>query len=267
MTVRSRRVLVTNDDGVREPGVLALARAMRELGHDVILVAPRHEMSGCSASMAARDNEIHYETVMVDGWPDPAFALDGTPALCVIAGVLGAFGDPPDLVVSGVNPGYNTGRSTLHSGTVGAALTAAAWGASGLAVSIDIGRPIRWATATGLAQRAVTWLAGAPARTALNLNVPNVEPHELAGVRAAPVAPIGAMRSHIAEHVPGRIRLKLRPNEAPVPEGTDTALVRAGYATVSLLTPPVAVDGAGVLDAFVGVGTADERRDAPDAGR
>lgn len=244
------RILVTNDDGVHEPGVLALALAVRELGHDVVLVAPRHEMSGSSASMTARDDEIRYETITVDGWPDPAYALDGAPALCVIAGVLGAFGDAPDLVVSGINPGYNTGRSTLHSGTVGAALTAVAWGLSGLAVSIDIGGPIRWGTATTLAQRALGWLATAPARTAVNLNVPNVDPAHVLGVRAAPLAPIGAMRSHIAEHVPGCIRLQLRPNEAPVPEGTDTALVRAGYATVSLLTPPTALDATAVLAAF-----------------
>jgi 5'-nucleotidase len=244
------RILVTNDDGVFEPGVLALACAVRDLGHDVVLVAPRHEMSGSSASIAARGDEIRYETVTVEGWPDAAYAVDGAPALCVVAGILGAFGTAPDLVVSGINPGYNTGRSTLHSGTVGAALTAVAWGLSGLAVSTDIGGPIRWGTAAAFAQRAVTWLASAPPRTAVNLNVPNVELHEVVGVRAAPLAPVGAMRTHIADHAPGRIRLQLRPNDTPVPEGTDTALVRAGHATVSLLTPPTALDSSAVLAAF-----------------
>jgi len=248
------RVLVTNDDGVNEPGIAHLARAMCDAGFDVIVVAPRHEMSGSSASMAARDDEIRYESVAVPGCEAPAYALDGAPALCVIAGVLGAFGEPPELVVSGVNPGFNTGRSTLHSGTVGAALTAVAWGVSGLAVSIDIGSPIRWQTATGLAQRAAQWLATAPPRTALNLNVPNVDPHELRGVCHAPLAPIGAMRTSIADHTPGLIRLQLRPNAAPVPAGTDTALVRDGYATVSLLSPPTAIDDDSVLAAFTRLG-------------
>ena len=58
------------------------------------------------------------------------------------------------------------------------------------------------------------------------------------------------MRTHIADHSPGLIRLQLRPNAAAVPEGTDTALVRAGFATVSLLTPPTALDSAAVLAAF-----------------
>lgn len=244
------RVLVTNDDGVHAPGIVALALAMRESMFDVVMVAPRGEMSGSSASMAAPNDEIHYERVQVEGWPDDAFALDGAPALCVISGVLGAFGAPPDLVVSGVNPGLNTGRSTLHSGTIGAALTAAAWGLSGLAVSIDIGQPIRWGTATGLARQAAVWLADAPPRTAINLNVPNVEPHEVRGVRQATLAPLGAMRTSIAEHLPGRIRLQLLPNRSPAPDGTDTAIVRDGYATVSLLTPPAAIDDPSVLGAF-----------------
>lgn len=244
------RVLVTNDDGVHAPGIVALACAMRDAMFDVIVVAPRGEMSGSSASMAAHNDEVHYERVTVEGWSDEAYALDGAPALCVIAGLLGAFGPPPDLVVSGVNPGLNTGRSTLHSGTIGAALTAAAWGASGLAVSIDTGHHIRWGTATDLARQAAVWLAGAPKRTAINLNVPNVEPHELRGVRQGALAPFGAMRTSIAAHIPGLIKLQLLPNTDPVPDGTDTAIVRGGYASVSLLTPPTALLDASVLVAF-----------------
>jgi 5'-nucleotidase len=251
------RVLVTNDDGVHAPGIVALACAMREAMFDVIMVAPRGEMSGSSASMAAHNDEIHYARVAVDGWADPAYALDGAPALCVIAGVLGAFGPPPDIIVAGVNPGLNTGRSTLHSGTIGAALTAAAWGLSGLAVSIDIGSPTRWGTATDLACQAAVWLARAPKRTAINLNVPNLEPRQLRGVRHATLAPLGAMRTSIAEHTPGLIKLQLLPNTTPVPHNTDTAIVRDGYATVSLLTPPAAIDDASVLEAFDSLGSSD----------
>jgi 5'-nucleotidase len=74
------RVLVTNDDGVHAPGIVALACAMREAMFDVIMVAPRGEMSGSSASMAAHNDEIHYARVAVDGWADPAYALDGAPS-------------------------------------------------------------------------------------------------------------------------------------------------------------------------------------------
>jgi 5'-nucleotidase len=135
------RVLVTNDDGVASPGLHALARALVDDGFDVIVVAPDREMSGSAAAIGqVHVNEgIDAERVdlpRLDGVP--AYAVAGPPGLCVVTARLGGFGDPPDLVVSGINPGCNTGRAVLHSGTVGAALTAANFGCRGLAVSIDV---------------------------------------------------------------------------------------------------------------------------------
>ncbi|MGH6692172.1 MAG: 5'/3'-nucleotidase SurE, partial [Gammaproteobacteria bacterium] len=135
------RVLVTNDDGVASPGLHALARALVDDGHDVIVVAPDREMSGSAAAIG----QVHIEGGIdaervdlprLDGVL--AYAVAGPPGLCVLTARLGGFGDPPDLVVSGINPGCNTGRAVLHSGTVGAALTAANFGCRGLAVSIDV---------------------------------------------------------------------------------------------------------------------------------
>jgi 5'-nucleotidase len=135
------KVLVTNDDGVGSPGLHALARALVDDGFDVIVVAPDREMSGSAAAIGqVHVNEgIDAERVelpRLDGVP--AYAVAGPPGLCVLTARLGGFGDPPDLVVSGINPGCNTGRAVLHSGTVGAALTAANFGCRGLAVSIDV---------------------------------------------------------------------------------------------------------------------------------
>jgi 5'-nucleotidase len=135
------KVLVTNDDGVGSPGLHALARALADDGHDVIVVAPDREMSGSAAAIG----QVHLEEGIdaervdlprLDGVP--AYAVSGPPGLCVLTARLGGFGDAPDLVVSGINPGCNTGRAVLHSGTVGAALTAANFGCRGLAVSIDV---------------------------------------------------------------------------------------------------------------------------------
>jgi 5'-nucleotidase len=135
------RVLVTNDDGVGSPGLHALARALVDDGHDVIVVAPDREMSGSAAAIGQvhLGEGIDAERVdlpRLDGVA--AYAVSGPPGLCVLTARLGGFGDPPDLVVSGINPGCNTGRAVLHSGTVGAALTAANFGCRGLAVSIDV---------------------------------------------------------------------------------------------------------------------------------
>jgi 5'/3'-nucleotidase len=135
------KVLVTNDDGVGSPGLHALARALVDDGYDVVLVAPDREMSGSAAAIG----QVHIEEGIdaeridlprLDGVP--AYAIAGPPGLCVLTARLGGFGDPPDLVVSGINPGCNTGRAVLHSGTVGAALTGANFGCRGLAVSIDV---------------------------------------------------------------------------------------------------------------------------------
>jgi 5'-nucleotidase len=135
------KVLVTNDDGVGSAGLHALARALVAAGRDVVVVAPDRDMSGSGAAIGHihADQHIDAERVELPGLAGvPAYAVDGPPGLCVLAARLGGFGAVPDLVISGINPGCNTGRAVLHSGTVGAALTAANFGSRGLAVSIDV---------------------------------------------------------------------------------------------------------------------------------
>jgi 5'-nucleotidase len=135
------KVLVTNDDGVASPGLHELAAALVAAGYDVIVVAPDRDMSGSAAALGQIhvDEEIEAEPVDLPGLDGvPAYAVDGPPGLCVLAARLGGFGEPPQLVVSGINPGCNAGRAILHSGTVGAALTAANFGCRGLAVSLDV---------------------------------------------------------------------------------------------------------------------------------
>ncbi|MGA0354821.1 MAG: 5'/3'-nucleotidase SurE, partial [Ilumatobacteraceae bacterium] len=115
------RILVTNDDGISSVGLHRLARAMTAHG-EVVVVAPDREFSGAGAAVGAihlMQPEVHRATV--DGIGE-SWAVSGPPALCVFFARLGAFGGPFDLVVSGINPGANVGRSVYHSGTVGACL-------------------------------------------------------------------------------------------------------------------------------------------------
>ncbi|HEX6419956.1 MAG TPA: 5'/3'-nucleotidase SurE [Acidimicrobiales bacterium] len=135
------KVLVTNDDGVESVGLHALVRALVGSGCDVVVAAPDRDMSGSGAAIGQIHMDEHIDAKPVDlpGLEGvPAYAVDGPPGLCVLAARLGGFGAVPDLVVSGINPGCNTGRAVLHSGTVGAALTAANFGCKGIAVSIDV---------------------------------------------------------------------------------------------------------------------------------
>lgn len=231
------RLLVTNDDGVHAPGIHVLARALAAAGHDVFVAAPLDDRSGAGAAIgsAFEDGGIEVEEreSLVDGVP--VWGIAGPPALAVMSARLGAFGDPPDVVVSGINPGNNTGRAVLHSGTVGAALTGANFGVSGLAVSQATGDPWLAETSGLVAVAAMRWLEQQPRGTVLNVNVPNVEPSELRGVRTARLAPFGTTRSTLAASTGTRLHLELRATEEQLSEDTDTMLVLAGYVAVTCL--------------------------------
>ena len=128
------RILVTNDDGIDSLGLHYLARAMTPLG-DVVVAAPDGDQSGAGAAISAiYRNKPQVKKAHIDGVPE-SWAVAGPPGLCAFMGRLGAFGEPFDLVVSGINPGANVGRSVYHSGTIGACLTARNGGLSGVAVS------------------------------------------------------------------------------------------------------------------------------------
>ena len=117
---------------------------------------------------------VDYRTFEIAGLEDvPTYGIDGPPALGVILACVGGFGKRPDMVLSGINHGVNVGRSALHSGTIGAVLTAAQFGIRGLATSIRYGPdPVPWETASQLARALVPVLQSAPTSTVLNLNVP-----------------------------------------------------------------------------------------------
>ncbi len=196
------RILVTNDDGVSAPGLAALTRALvrwtKEAGgdasggsHEIVVVAPSSNYSGAGAAVGSVTDgtAIPYQRAVVEGAESvEAYGLDASPALSVIAGALGAVGPKPDLVLSGINHGVNVGRSVLHSGTVGAALTASQLGISALAVSLRAGAdPDPWDSAAELAVALVPLLAAAPVRTVLNLNVPHLPLDEIHGLRWARV--------------------------------------------------------------------------------
>lgn len=238
------RVLVTNDDGIDAPGLAALARHAVDAGHDVFVLAPREEMSGAGASMGSlalhRPIEIRPRTIpTLDAIP--AHGAGATPAACAILACLGAVGPPPDLVLSGINFGFNVGRSALHSGTVGAAITAAAWGAKGLAVSTAWSDgEVHWDTAAAVALDLAGWFMGAEDVRALNVNVPNTRRGDLRGVRWATLAPVGAIRSAIVgieESADGEGFRVLTDHEstdpAAAPQDSDRALVAGGWVTLT----------------------------------
>jgi 5'-nucleotidase len=242
----SARALITNDDGIDSPGIRVLARAAVEAGLDTVIAAPSWDSSGSAASLTAveEDGRFLVDTRTLDDVPGvPAYAVEGAPAFIVRAGVRGAFGPPPDVVLSGINLGINTGYAVLHSGTVGAVLTAATQRCRGMAVSLAVGDPLHWDTAGVLAQRLIPWVLDAEPGTVLNLNVPSRPLSEVRGLRRARLSATGAVQANVTELGKGYVQLAYTEVDEEFEPGTDAALLRDGYACFTPLVGPCEAGG------------------------
>lgn len=249
------RLLVTNDDGVHAPGILALAVALAEAGHDVTVAAPLEDMSGSGAALGpGHASGVRLERIDLQPLAGiPVYGIDGPPGMCVMAAHLGAFGRPPDLVVAGINVGGNTGRSVLFSGTVGAALAAANFGLKGVAVSQAYGEPWRLETGASFGVAAAGWALDEPTGTVLNVNVPNLALDEVKGVRSGSLAPFGVVRTVLEGEAEGRLQLVLRETEDELGPDTDTMLIMRGYVSVNALVGPRTTHPGGSVDVLSGV--------------
>lgn len=249
------RLLVTNDDGIDSTGLHVLARRLAPLG-EVVIVAPDTEYSGFGAALGTlhlMHPEVHRADV--EGVAE-AWAVTGPPALCVYFARLGAFGDF-DLVVAGINPGVNTGRSIYHSGTVGAVLTARNGGLPGIAVSQSvIGFGVEgqgwdemlegqeWETAAEVAAVAAEAMLASPSDepAAVNLNVPNCPVDQIKGWRHTEVGTIPPRAVADARLVPkiGHDRAFVVEMDwsdpIELPAETDGGTVERDYVSVSYLS-------------------------------
>jgi 5'-nucleotidase len=233
------RALVTNDDGIASEGIRALAAAAVAAGLEVVVAAPAEEASGSSAAVTAVEahSRIVVERHRLDGLEDlPAYGVAAAPAYIVRIATRGAFGPAPDVVLSGINRGANTGKAILHSGTVGAALTAGTQGLPGLAVSLAGEHPEHWETAGAMAGEVLRRLLAAGEPLVLNLNVPDLPASRLRGLRRARLARVGRVQAAITDISQGYVQIGVGAAEHPEHEpGTDAALVAAGFATVTAL--------------------------------
>jgi 5'-nucleotidase len=237
----TKNILVTNDDGVHAPGLLALAQEMRHLGK-VTILAPDRNWSGSghvkTLDRALRMREFHLE----DG--SQAFASDGAPSDCVALSMLGYFKEQFDLVVSGINVGANLGHDVTYSGTVTAAMEAVIAGVPGVAVSLEVPEgyvgPIDFQPATNAACIAVQNVIahGLPADTLLNVNVPFLKAEDILGIRITRQG-LRVYHSRLDE----RIDPRGRPyywigGDAPTgvaESGTDVGALAAGFVSVTPL--------------------------------
>jgi 5'-nucleotidase len=227
------RILVTNDDGYRSDGIRALVQALRDVG-EVTTVAPVLEASAVGHALTLR-HPLRLESI-----EDHVFAVDGTPTDCVNIAATHVFKGLPDLVVSGINKGWNLGDDITYSGTVAGALEGALLGIPSIAVSL---RQTRGEYDFSYAARAAAVMADAilrrplPARTFLNINVPKGQPK---GYRVT----VQAKRNHVTSvserHDPkGRAYYWIEEgqNDWEPHDRSDYQAVRDGYVSVTPLHP------------------------------
>jgi len=230
------KILLSNDDGYRAPGLRVLAEALARLG-DLTVVAPDRDRSGASNSLTL-DVPIRAEQLS-NGF----IRVTGTPTDCVHLAITGLLDAEPDLVVAGINHGANLGDDVIYSGTVAAATEGRFLGLPAIALSIDSHQPEHLDTAAWVAERLVAGLRDIDMgpNSILNVNVPDVPREQVRGLIATRLG-----HRHKAEpvtrlHDPrGRLMywIGLAGSEEDAGEGTDFHALRLGYVSVT----PIQVD-------------------------
>ena len=229
------RILITNDDGVRAPGILAVAQALRAVG-DVTIVAPAVNQSGKGHSITI-DDPIYVDSLTLPG-DLPATSVTATPATCVKV-ALGALLDrKPDLVVSGINRGWNLGAVAYVSGTVGAAREAALAGLPAIAASLSA-EETNYAPAAQVVRQVVDVArkVGMDRGVFLNVNIPAGPAPAIKGIQLTRQSALTGVERFEEQRSPrGRRYFWSVWNEpAGDAEGTDVWAIEHGYAAVTPL--------------------------------
>ncbi len=175
------RILLSNDDGIHSPGLHALAQGVAELG-EIWVVAPDREQSSVGHAITLSD-PIWIRPYTFDG-VHAAFAVGGTPADCVKLALTALMPERPDVILSGINQGENTGISTIYSGTVSAATEGTISGVASVAISLDSFTSDAFDPAARIARQLAILVHrhGLPADTLLNVNVPALPATEWKGI-------------------------------------------------------------------------------------
>jgi 5'-nucleotidase len=230
------RILISNDDGVRAPGIAIVAQTLQAIGQ-VIIVAPADNQSGKGHSIVTTEPVFRSDLTLPNGLK--AISLTATPATTVNVAIGNIVTPKPDLVVSGINRGYNLGYAAYLSGTVGAARQGAMMGVPAIATSLaEAGTQRDYVFAAeevlGVARRVKQW--GLPPNTFLNVNIPVMPPDGFKGYMITTQAmQQGGKESFVeTKHPSGRSIYWNQFEEGGTgPQGTDIWAVSNGYVSVT----------------------------------
>ena len=237
----SKHILVTNDDGVTVPGLLALAEAVRAIPDTkVSILAPDRNWSG-GGHVKTIDRPLRVkEVILADG--TTAYASDGAPSDCVALALMGFFDEKFDLVVSGINPMPNLGHDVTYSGTVTAAMEALIWDTPGIAFSLGSVEThlatLDYTAASAIARRVVEISLGrrfSPGML-LNVNIPYLPAEQINGIRITRQG-LRVYRDRLDKRIDPRGRPYYwiggeSPTGTPE-EGTDVGALSAGYVSIT----------------------------------
>lgn len=234
------RILLSNDDGIGAPGLMALEKIAAELSDDVWIVAPESEESGASRKLTLT------EPLRLREISKQKYAVRGTPTDCVLMGVTHIMKDQlPDLVLSGVNRGSNIADDVTYSGTIAAAMEGTGLGIPSIALSqtygFEEGKPVKWSCS----EQHGPWLirklleVGWPKDVLININFPDVVPHSVERVEVTSQGKRDQSLANIIERMDvrgnpyywlGFTRMRSNP-----PEGTDLRAIYDGRISVTPL--------------------------------
>lgn len=241
------RILITNDDGINAPGLEVLTEIAEELAGpsgEVWTVAPAFEQSGVGHCIS------YSHPTMIARLSDRRYAAEGSPADCVLAAVADVMADAlPDLVLSGVNRGNNSGENVMYSGTIGAAMEAALQGLPAIALSQYMGPETHGLSDPFEASRqhgaAIIkqlldqgdWNTGDDYRLFYNINFPPVPAAKMRGLRVVPQGKRRDSRFSVEPYTApnGRRFMWVRGGnqQAPADDGSDVAVNMAGFASIT----------------------------------
>lgn len=233
------RILVTNDDGINAEGLWTLVEALEPVG-DVSVVAPDRDQSGVGTARTLL-NILRVSEVETRREGVPAYTVSGTPSDCVILASESIFSEPFDLVVSGINEGANLGLDAFDSGTVGGAMRGYFRSIPSIAVSVTAVTGVLYEPAAQVAMRLAQEVIRNGARPYLyNVNVPNVVPERLKGVRTTFLGPKAYLENVIRGNDGRRTHfwiLHNKPIGDEIPEGCDVWATRRDWVSITPMDP------------------------------
>lgn len=229
------KLLITNDDGIYAPGLLALYEELKD-DFEVSVVAPESEMSAVGHAITL-SSPLRVKDVYING-DFLGYGVSGTPADCVKIAVQEIMNSPPDIILSGINLGSNVGVNVLYSGTVSAATEGAFLGIPSAAFSLDTLGKTDFGFAARFSRKIIQFMKTAELKkgTALNINIPSLSSEKIAGVKIARQS-VSQMRERFERRVDprGNVYYWLT-GEFPLEEispDTDAAALKENFITIT----------------------------------